>query len=212
MKFTKEDAHKELVSMMTARGEALNLSTRSFNEQLEKLIPLVANEDTELNDFVEKVLPFFKTADANVRNDVSVGISEYKKNNPIVTPKEEGKKPVMDEETLNRIAALEAKLKESESKERTAKVKKEVADKLKEKGVKNTEWIEGLLSDVVITEEFDVEARAESYLNLYNKMQSAVDPNITPKGGQGGKGGNTYLDAIKKASEKAKQEAEGMNV
>lgn len=212
MKFTKEDAYKELVRLMTARGEKLNLSERSFNEQLEKLIPLVANEETELNPFIESVLPFFKTADANVRNDVSVGISEYKKNNPIVQPKVEEPKPVMDEETLNRIAALEAKLKESESKERAVRVKKEVADKLKEKGVKNTEWIEGLLSDVAITEDFNVEARAESYLNLYNKMQSAVDPNITPKGGQGGKGGNTYLDVIKKASEKAKLEAEGKNV
>lgn len=212
MKFTKDDAYKELVSMMTARGEALNLSQRSFNEQLEILIPLVANEDTEIKDFIDKVLPFFKTADANVRNDVSVGISEYKKNNPIVQPTVDDKKPTIDDEWLNRITALEARLKESESKERAVRVKKEVADKLKEKGVKNTEWIEGLLSDVVITEEFDVEARAESYLNLYNKMQSAVDPNITPKGGQGGKGGNTYLDVIKKASEKAKQEAEGMNV
>lgn len=212
MKFTKDDAYKELVSMMTARGEALNLSQRSFNEQLEILIPLVANEDTEIKDFIDKVLPFFKTADANVRNDVSVGISEYKKKNPIVQPTVDDKKPTIDDEWLNRITALEARLKESESKERAVRVKKEVADKLKEKGVKNTEWIEGLLSDVVITEEFDVEARAESYLNLYNKMQSAVDPNITPKGGQGGKGGNTYLDVIKKASEKAKQEAEGMNV
>ena len=183
MKFTKDDAYKELVSMMTSRGETLNLSQRSFNEQLEILIPLVANEDTEIKDFTEKVLPFFKTADANVRNDVSVGISEYKKNNPIVQPKVEDKKSEIDEETLNRITALEAKLKESESKERAARMKKEVADKLKEKGVKNTEWIDSLLSDVVITEDFNIEARAESYLNLYNKMQSAVDPNITPKGG-----------------------------
>ena len=44
MKFTKEDAYKELVKLMTAKGEALNLSSRSINEQLEKLMPLLAND------------------------------------------------------------------------------------------------------------------------------------------------------------------------
>lgn len=212
MKFTKDEAYKELVGKMTAKGEKLNLSERSFNEQLEKLIPLIANDETEIADFIEKVLPLFKTADANVRNDISVGISEYKKNNPVqqttVTTKVD-EKPAVDEETLNRIAALEAKLKESESKAREVRVKKEVADKLKEKGIKNTDWVEAILSDVTITEDFNVEARAESYLNLYNKMQSTVDPSVTPKGGNGGNGGNTYLDVIKQASEKAKQEREG---
>ena len=35
MKFTKEDANKELVARMTAKGEKLNLSQRSMNEQVE---------------------------------------------------------------------------------------------------------------------------------------------------------------------------------
>ena len=82
MKFTKDDARKELSAQMTAKGEKLNLSERSLNEQLDTLIPLVANEEMELAEFVSKVLPVFKTADANVRNDVSVGIQDYKKQNP----------------------------------------------------------------------------------------------------------------------------------
>ena len=77
MKFTKDDARKELSTRMTTKGEKLNLSERSLNEQLDTLIPLLANDETELSEFVEKVLPIFKTADANVRNDVSAGIKDY---------------------------------------------------------------------------------------------------------------------------------------
>ena len=77
MKFTKEDAIKELVAKLTANGEKLNLSTRSINEQIEALLPLVANEEMECTTFVDAVMPLVKTADANVRNDVSQGIKDY---------------------------------------------------------------------------------------------------------------------------------------
>ena len=87
MKFTKEDAYKDLVSKMTARGEKLDLSERSINEQLDTLMPMVANDETELSDFVEKTLPLFKTANANIRNDVSVGINKYKTEHPITDQK-----------------------------------------------------------------------------------------------------------------------------
>ena len=79
MKFTKEDAYKELVRIMTEKGEKLNLSERSINEHLDNLMPLLANDETELNAFVQQILPLMKTADANIRHDVSVGIADFKK-------------------------------------------------------------------------------------------------------------------------------------
>ena len=96
MKFTKDQAYKELVAKMTTNGEKLNLSERSINEQLEALIPLVASEETEINDFIEKCLPIFKTSNANVRNDVSNGIKSYIDANPykkVDDVKKEPKKP-----------------------------------------------------------------------------------------------------------------------
>lgn len=213
MKFTKEDAHKELVALMTAKGEKLNLSERSFNEQLEQLMPLLANEETELNDFVTKVLPLFKTADANVRNDVSVSINEFKKNNPAVTKQTQVESPKeVDEEWIKRIAALEDKLKQTEEQERVAKVRKQVIAKVKEKGVKDTEWISSILNDVTITEDFDVDARAESYINIYNKMMAGYDPDATLGRAGGGKDKNTVQDVIKQAAEKQKQQASVFNV
>lgn len=216
MKFTKEEAYKDLVAAMTAKGEKLNLSERSFNEQLDKLIPLVANDETELKDFIASVLPLFKTADANVRNDVSVGINEYKKQNPttVVPQKVEEKKEDNKEfnELLSRFNALETKMKETEAKENASKVRAQVIAKVKEKGVKDTEWISSLLNDVAITEDFDVDAKAEGYVKIYNKMMADFDPSATSGSSVGGKGKNTVQDVIKAAAEKQKQQYGYSNV
>ena len=205
MKFTKEEANKELVAKMTAKGEKLNLSQRSINEQVEHLYTLVANEDMELADFVEKVLPFVKTSDANVRNDVSQGIKDYKSQNSIVEPK---KDPIVEpnnpnKELLKRLEALEKKNRENELKLHNQNIKSNLSTKMKELGIKNTKWIDMMLENVSITEDFDVDTNATKYLELYNTMQADVDPSVTPDSTQGGKQDYT-ANAIKAAAAMAK--------
>lgn len=208
MKFTKEEAYKELVEKMTAKGEKLNLSERSINEQLETLIALVVSEETELNDFVEKTLPLFKTADSNVRNDVSVGINKYKEENPIPKPTSEPTiKPttdIVDKELLNRLEAMEQELAESKREKQVANVRKEIVSKLKEKGVKNNEWAEALVSEITITENFDVDAKVNSYLNLYNKLQSSIGAGATPQSTEGKVSEKRIDDVIGSAASLAK--------
>lgn len=205
MKFTKEDANKELVARMTAKGEKLNLSQRSMNEQVEHLYTLIANEEMELADFVEKVLPFVKTSDANVRNDVSQGIKDYKSQNPIVEPKKE---PSIDpndpnKALLERLEALEKKNRENELKLHNQNIKSNLSSKMKELGIKNAKWIDMMLDNIAITEDFDVDANATKYLELYNTMQADVDPSVTPNSTQGGKQDYT-ANAIKAAAAMAK--------
>lgn len=205
MKFTKEDANKELVARMTAKGEKLNLSQRSMNEQVEHLYTLIANEEMELVDFVEKVLPFVKTSDANVRNDVSQGIKDYKSQNPIVEPK---KDPIIEpnnpnKELLERLEALEKKNRENELKLHNQNIKSNLSSKMKELGIKNAKWIDMMLDNVSITEDFDVDANATKYLELYNTMQADVDPSVTPNATNGGKPDYT-TNAIKAAAAMAK--------
>ena len=205
MKFTKEEANKELVAKMTAKGEKLNLSQRSMNEQVEHLYTLIANEEMELADFVEKVLPFVKTSDANVRNDVSQGIKDYKSQNPIVEPKKE---PIVEpnnpnKELLERLEALEKKNRENELKLHNQNIKSNLSTKMKELGIKNTKWIDMMLENVAITEDFDVDTNATKYLELYNTMQADVDPSVTPNSTQGGKQDYT-TNAIKAAAAMAK--------
>ena len=205
MKFTKEDANKELVARMTAKGEKLNLSQRSMNEQVEHLYTLIANEEMELVDFVDKVLPFVKTSDANVRNDVSQGIKDYKNQNPIVEPKKE---PIVEPDDpnkalLERLEALEKKNRENELKLHNQNVKSNLSSKMKELGIKNTKWIDMMLDNIAITDDFDIDTNAKKYLELYNTMQADVDPSVTPNSTQGGKQDYT-TNAIKAAAAVAK--------
>ena len=200
MKFTQKEAYEELVKQMTTNGEALNLSQRSINAQLEKLIGLVANDETELSDFVSSVLPFIKTADANVRNDVSQGIKDYKEKNPAPTPpKEPDGDDAVVKGLMERLQALEQKNIESERVLKCQKIKHDINEKLKELGVKNEKWLSLMLGNLSVSDETNVETEANTLLELFNSMQADVEPNATPKGA-GGKQTDYNLGTIKEAA------------
>ena len=186
MKFTKDEARKELVAKLTERGEKLNISERSINEHLDTLMPLFVDDETEIADFVKKVLPIFKTADANVRNDVSQGIKEFKDNyKPEQKETKETKtedKKAGDSELEKRLAKLEQELEDARRNDKVAVIKRSLIDALKTKGVKDEEWTNTFLNEITITEDFDVDAKAEAYLNLYNKMKANTPPDVTPDG------------------------------
>jgi hypothetical protein len=211
MKFTKEEAHKDLVARLTAKGEKLNLSERTINEQLDALMPLIANEETELADFLDKVAPLFKTADANVRNDVSVGIADFKKSYKPEEKKEEVKDDKKDPQAddayaklLKRLDDLENEAKANKAKETVNGLKQSFIAKVKEKGVKDDEWLNFYLETAVIDENFDIDAKAEACLKFYNKSKAGIKPDVTPERG-GGKSDDKYLnDVIAAASASAK--------
>ena len=212
MKFTKENAYKELVAKMTAKGEKLNLSERSINEQLEKLIPLIANDETELADFIEKSLPFFKTADANVRNDVSVGIKDYIDKNPKVEePKpQEPKSQEGNEEMrkiLERLEGLEKRNSELETAELVKQKKNEIKSYLKDKGVKNEDWISEMLEQISISKDTEVQVKGDSLLGMYNKLYAGIEEFALPGQAGGNVNDERLKDAISKAGQYAKETA-----
>jgi hypothetical protein len=212
MKFTKEDAYKELVSKMTTKGEKLNLSERSINEQLEKLIPLIANDETELADFIEKSLPFFKTADANVRNDISVGIKDYIDKNPKVEePKtQEPKSQEGNEEMrkiLERLEGLEKRNSELETAELVKQKKNEIKSYLKDKGVKNEDWISEMLEQISISKDTEVQSKGDSLLGMYNKLYASIEEFALPSQAGGTVNDERLKDAISKAGQYAKETA-----
>jgi ribosomal protein S15P/S13E len=204
MKFQKEDAYKELVRKMTANGEKLSLSDRSINEQLETLISVIANEETELSDFVEKVFPIFKTADANVRNDVSVSIKNFRET------EKETKKDKTDNSgldgLLDRVKQLETELEEGRKRQKNEAQRKNLFDILKEKGVNDEEWLNSLLNEIHISEDFDVNAKADGLLALYNKSKSQIDDQKTPQDVTSKAKMDRINDAIKQAAEFAKSQ------
>ena len=212
MKFTKENAYKELVAKMTAKGEKLNLSERSINEQLEKLIPLIANDETELADFIEKSLPFFKTADANVRNDVSVGIKDYIDKNPKVEePKQQEPKGQEGNEEmrkiLERLEGLEKRNSELETAELIKQKKNEIKSYLKDKGVKNEDWISEMLEQISISKDTEVQVKGDSLLGMYNKLYASIEEFALPSQAGGNVNDERLKDAISKAGQYAKETA-----
>ena len=197
MKFTKDDARKDLMSKIPSKGETLQLSERSINEQLETLMPLLANEETELDDFVSRVLPIFKTADANIRANVSAQVREYKEQNPVI--KKQGEVKTDDEALkalLSRIDELEKKNAQNERVATLANRKTEVIGKMKEKGCKDEEWIETFMAVVNLdSEDFNAEVLADQYIGVYNKSKSKYNPDITPNPTGGGKK-DAYLEEV----------------
>lgn len=201
MKFTREEAYKELVAKLTPNGEALNLSERSINEQIETLLPLVANEETELNDFVSKVLPLVKTADSNVRRDVSVGITRYKEEHPVqqANPTSTQNHNVEDEKLsayIKKVEELEARFAREEETKVISSIKKDLMAKLQEKGVKDTDWINSLIQEIDVTKDFKVEDKLDAYVKLYNKSNAITPPSVTPRGGGGNEDVAKYISDI----------------
>jgi hypothetical protein len=157
-------------------------------------------------------LPFFKTTNSNIRNDISVGIKEYKDKNPIVekaVEKQVEKDPATEEkdELLKRLEAMENKIRENELEIKRKSLKSEIVSKLNEKGLKDNEWIETLLAEIPIGEDFDVESKVDNYLKLYNKSKASINTDITPDHiGGGGNGDEALAERMKKVAQYAKSQ------
>ena len=190
MKFTKEQAFEILRSNLTNGGKkTLRMSEKSINAQLDTLIPLVANDEMELNDFIEKVKPTFATMNSNAEKDNSDFIKQWKEQHPEQNPdpnNPEPKKPTSTDNPeikamMDRIEALEKENNENKLKAEVAEKRTELVAKMKEKGITDTEWIDSFLGEVTIDKGIDVDAKAESYLKIYNKSKSVISPNHTPQ-------------------------------
>lgn len=189
MKFTKEQAFEILRSNLTNGGKkTLRMSEKSINAQLDTLIPLVANDEMELNDFIEKVKPTFATMNSNAEKDNSDFIKQWKEQHPDQNPdpnNPEPKKPTSTDNPeikamMDRIEALEKENNENKLKAEVAEKRTELVAKMKEKGITDTEWIDSFLGEVTINKDVDVDAKAESFLKIYNKTKAIVDPSQTP--------------------------------
>lgn len=201
MKFTKEQAFEKLKAILTNSGKKpLRMSEQSINKQLETLMPLIASEETELDDFVEKVKPTFETMNGNAEHDQSAFVDDWKQKHPEQTPPAPPAPKTESEElknALDRIKALEEKEANAAKTAAISQKKKDLLDKLIEKGLKK-EWGEAVLNEISLDENTDVEAKATSLQELYNKTQSGYSPK-TPKTPSRNHEGDDELDDIRNA-------------
>lgn len=199
MKFTTKQACENIVAKLTPNGETLSLSERSITEQLETLIKSgVVSDEMELDTFVEKFFPLFKTSNANVNNDVSNGIKKFKDEHPNTDKKNGDPKGNKQETGLEeKFRRLEEKFNlmvekdsEREKKQKGIELKKQICHKVKELGVENEDWINSIAEKIDFKEDCDIDSESKSLVELYNKSVSYIDPDdstpLNPTRGSGG--------------------------
>lgn len=188
MKFTKEEAFESLKGILTNGGKkTLRMSEKSINKQLESLMPLIANEDMELADFVGKVKETFSVMNSNAEKDNSDFVKQWEKDHAQVNseqPKTETQQP------NDVIAAMLKRIEELENREAARTKESNIAQKrtdllkaMRQKGIKDEQWARDFIEEISLNEDTDVTAKAESFLKLYNKSQAATFGNgeATPK-------------------------------
>ena len=190
MKFTTEQAIEKLKAYLTNDGKKpLRISDRTLKEHVENLAALVADEEMELDDFFTKVKSSFDSINANVGDDVSKAIKDYKENNPYKKPtdnkpnEQEGngdgdKNP--NKELLDRLAALEAKEAERVKGAAIADKKNSIKQYLAGENVKNDKWVEKMLDMMKIEEDSDSDALGKQLLEFYN-AEYADTGLVTPR-------------------------------
>lgn len=215
MKFTKEEAFESLKGILTNSGKKpLRMSERSLKEQSEILIELCADEGMDVDTFVNKVSKLLNSTNSNVEKDSSDRIKDFvnqwKKEHPDQEPKPAGSsdsdnpqiKTLMDE-----IKAMREEMNAGKRENAIKAKRNELASALKKKGVKDEEWMSDFLSEINITEDMDVDVKADSFLKIYNRSRADVGDGASPKNASNGdtKKYKTMFEDIRKEREKMQE-------
>lgn len=209
MKFTDEEAFEKLKGILTNNSKKpLRMSEKSVKKQLEILMPLVANEEMELSDFVDKVKDTFSVMNSNAEKDNADFVKQWEKNHPTPTvPPNPDNKP---DEPDAQMVALQKRLEELEAKETAREKERAVSQKrsdllkaMKEKGIKDEQWAKDFIAEIAITDDFDIDSKAEAYLKIYNKSQASTTTTTTPGSSTGD--GNQPKDLLADAKKVMRQ-------
>lgn len=192
MKFTKEQAIEALKAKIPAKDKDLDLG-RTLTEAVDNSIDLIGEEsEMELSDFVEKVWKQVKTSIGLTHSENSKVAQKLKDQIAELQRKIDGKEPPKpdddddiqtDDPTVKALLAkmntLEQKLAAKETEATVAEKRQQLIAKMGE-SIKDKDWIESYLSEISITAETDVEAKAKDYVAFYNKTHTRGGK-VTPK-------------------------------
>lgn len=197
MKFTKEQAFEKLKGILTENGKKpLRMTEISINRQLDALMPILASEETELDDFVEKSKESFSTMNSNAEYDNSKFAKSFEQEfkekwekehqtTPPITPPTNG--GGSENELMKQMQEELRQLKEDNAKSKAEKEiigkRSELVSKLKEKKIEDEKWIDAYIKKLPINADTDVETEANDALAFYNISNSHVGSGVTPQGG-----------------------------
>ena len=209
MKFTKEEALKEIKAML---GEKPQISERSILEATETLLTF-AGEETELPDFMEKAKPFFKTFEGNLRAEVadkvkSAKVKEPEKNpeSPSGTIPPETTPPAADEPAWFKafrekseadVLALQEKLKNAEIQKTVEELK--TASINKAKGI----YPDSVVDAAKLNFDFSKEGAEEAFINSCTEISKLF-------GVKPAKGGSENPQKVDNSDFKAQLKQDGL--
>lgn len=219
MKFTEEQAVEALRAELTNKGrKTLHMSERTLASMTAVLVKSLATEETGLPDFVTAAVEILNVAEGDARKKNS-DFAKYKEAHPDTDPAPADPKPQPNAtpKVDPVVAALQAEIEalkqknaEAEKFSKLSAKKNDLVAALSSKGIKDKEWLDTFLSEVNITEDMDVEAKAESYAKLYNRSHANVPPTPTPGNPTGGL--DDEFASLKAASDLAKKRNEQMEL
>lgn len=183
MKFTKEQAFENLKGELTKGGKTSRMSDRTINKMLETLMPLIVNEETELSDFMTKVLPAFTETNGNMEHDYSEFVRTYKPNTPPTTPPVNPNPDTKDDpltEMRKKLEEMEKAIQMEKREKAIGNIRTQLKETMTSKGIKDEKWVNKYLSEIAISEELDIEAKATSALEIYNLSKATTTPSTTP--------------------------------
>lgn len=204
MKFTKEEALKEIKAML---GEKPQISERSILEATETLLTF-AGEETELPDFMEKAKPFFKTFEGNLRAEVADKVKSAKVKEPekepalppVGTPPESGEPAwfkAFREKSEADVLALQEKLKNAE-------VQKTV-DELKTTSINKAKGVypDSVVDAAKLNFDFSKEGAEEAFINSCTEISKLF-------GVKPAKGGSENPQKVDNSDFKAQLKQDGL--
>lgn len=204
MKFTKKQLLDTLKGKLTANGKHLSISDKTITNLSDSHYDLLVNEETELDDFVSRILPQFVTLNGNYEKDNADFIKSWQKDHPSGSGGNDDNENGNDNDSGSNpeLTALLERLKKLEEKEAAVEAEKvlsqkrsELHAKLKEKGVKDDKWAETYLKKLTITNDSDLDKEAADALEFYNMAHSSTTHN-TPGGSGGSETKTDWSDVI----------------
>ena len=193
MKFTKQQAIESITSKFADKAKGIDLK-RTIDEAVSNCMEMVGeNSEMELDafvGFVEKnvssALGFAKHLKKTATESMQEQLAELQR-------KLDGKEPhntdgddkpiKTDDPALkamqDEIAEMKKKLAAKDAEEAVTEKRKQLVAKMGE-SIKDKDWIEAYLSEISITAETDVEAKAKDYVAFYNKTH-AKGGKVTPQ-------------------------------
>jgi gas vesicle protein len=213
MKFTKEQAIKELEAKIPAKDKELDLG-RTISEAVDNSLELIGEDsEMELADFVAKVFKQVKTSIGLTHSENSKVAQKMQSQLDELQKKIDGKSGQKKNDDdgdgsgnenkeikamMEKIAKMEEKLAAKETADTVAEKRKQLIAKMSE-DIKDNEWIEDYLAEINVTADTDVEAKAKDYVAFYNKTHTKGGK-VTPKS----------TDGERNDSERVKKTIEGV--